>query len=181
MSIHMTKVSLRWMKLTTVVPEFPDTRCISFLKDDVAIFNVTWHKASLGEGEQICSNEGPHLFTWGIITKWRTFKIVFSRTITQNLTKHGIKYPLGKRDLSLFKGHVLFQAELNCKNTLTEFLNFKILFSRPNGRYSTNQIWHKPSLTEVFTNKKFLKKGYFFSLYQRYDMIIDFQKYVRWL
>ena len=31
--------------------------------------NQTWHKVSLGEGTQVCSNEGPRLFQEEIITK----------------------------------------------------------------------------------------------------------------
>ena len=38
---------------------------VNLLQNHWANFNKTWHKASLGKGNQVCSNDGRFPFPWG--------------------------------------------------------------------------------------------------------------------
>jgi hypothetical protein len=85
-------------------------------------FNHTWHKSSLGEGIQVCSNEGDSSSPRGdyierVKIHWNSFKIFFSRTSRPNSIKLGTQIIFGWREFKFIqiKGKVLFKEEIMIK------------------------------------------------------------------
>ena len=86
------------------------------------IFNQIWHKSSLGEGLQVCSNEGDCPSPRGDNSKrvkihWKFLKIFFSRTSRPISIKLGTNHPRVKGILnSSNKGPDPLQRGDNHKN-----------------------------------------------------------------
>ena len=123
---HLSRM-LKWAFLSTicslsvvvvvVVVIFVNFSHFPLLQNHWANFNQTWHKASLDEGVQICSNEGPCSFSRGYNYKmmkvnWRNLKIFFSRTPEPISTKLCTKHPWvkGIQDFTN-KGSYFFSKE----------------------------------------------------------------------
>ena len=123
------------------------------LQKHSANFNQTYHKASLGDGIQVSSNEGKRSFSRGDtynyeIAKinWRYLKILFFR-ITESIstklgTKHhwvlGIQVCSNERPCPIPRGD-------NYEIAKTHWRNSNIFFSRTTWPDSY-QTWHKASL-----------------------------------
>ena len=116
-------------------------------------FNQTWHKASLGEGDSVCSNEGPRPFPRGdnyeiVKIHWRNWKIFFSRTTEPISTKLGTKHPWVKWiQVCSNDGPSPFPRGDNYKNSENTLMKLKNLLLQ-NHWANFNQTWHQASLGE---------------------------------
>ena len=113
------------------------------LQNHQANFNQTLHRASIGEGIQVCSNEGFSPFPRGDnneIAKihWQIYKIFFSRTtgpISTNLPQSIIGCR-GFKSIQM-KGFTLFQGEIFTK--LQKYIDeFKSSSPEPLGQFQPN-------------------------------------------
>ena len=110
--IYLFLAHLSWkLKWAFLITRCPASVCLSVCLSDCKLlhfwlllqncwtnFNQTWHKSSLGEGIQVCSNEkdfpSPRGDNCGRIKiHWKFFKIFFSRTSGLNSNKLGTNYP----------------------------------------------------------------------------------------
>ena len=92
------RLSVRLSIRSSVRPSVNFSHFHLLLQNRWTNFNQTWHKASLGEGIHVNSNEGSRRFPRGDnneIAKihWRNLKFFFSRTTEPMSTKLGTKHP----------------------------------------------------------------------------------------
>ena len=118
-------------------------------------FNQTLHNASLGEGAQVCSNEGPCTFPRGDdyeIAKihWQILKIFFSRTTGLISAKLGTMHPLVKgTQICSNEGPHPFPRGDNYEIAKIHWRNKNIFFSKTTGPISTRPATVHPRVKEI--------------------------------